>query len=140
MRIWKGAEMEGRDKGKITLFVESFIINKRVINIIKYYANKEKINRIYLGAGKVDVWQVFDLNLLQGFEIIMEISAKNFHRLTDREMYSQIIVRVDCNENDKNLRLKTDNGKEVQIYRSGIKNAIQDVVDGKYLNDTILYG
>ncbi len=134
MRVWKGQEQEGRERGKLTLFVESYYITDKEIDDIKKLLRKENISRLYLGAGKVDCMKISNIDSLKEYEVIVEISAQNFKNLKEREKFSQVIVRVDCSKDDKNLLIKLDNGKEVEIFYEGVKNTLESLKNSMYQN------
>lgn len=50
MRIWKGLEMEGKDKGVMTLFVSSPVIGYEEMCLVKKYITDD-IKVVYFGAG-----------------------------------------------------------------------------------------
>ena len=139
MKIWKGAEMEGRDKGIITLFVEATALSLEQLETIKEIARQEQISRIYLGAGKVDTLVIDNLDILNGCNIIIEVSFDNYNKIKDKELYNEIIVRFDLDADLNKLRLKADNGKDVIIYYNGVKNTLNGVLDGLYAKDIMIY-
>lgn len=55
MKIWMGPEQEGLNRGDMTLFVQAEHITKEDSKMIFTLLEKHKINRLYLGAGRVNL-------------------------------------------------------------------------------------
>lgn len=110
MKIWKGPEMEGRDKGVMTLFVKDFCVRSLVIK--KYLKLNPDCKRLYLGAGRTDTLELYPqssrataysqfMELIRycnknRIPIIMEVSYENLKRVDKQilNMLDQIIVRL----------------------------------------------
>lgn len=83
MRIWIGKEVEGKHIGKLTLFVETTMLAEENLKTVKLYAEMNKVEAIYFGAGRKDVTYLQQnqlLNLLDycyNHDIIVTIETTN---------------------------------------------------------------
>lgn len=144
MRIWKGKEMEGRESGRDTLFIESRALGTRQLVKTQEFIESEGIRRLYFGAGKVDVLGVsdgfFEYFINEGCEVIVETSYKC--PLLDYFFAVEplsVIVRTDTQKRER-IAFKTDNGREAIIYYPDTVTPLNAVVDGKYEQiDTMLW-
>lgn len=125
MKIWIGPEMEGKNKGELTMFVSAETISQQdevvIMDLLKEHPD---CKRLYLGAGRVSLLYI-DSKDLQEFckssniKIILEISYQFLAR-TIRYLNiesDQLIVRF--HKNDMNTlkncdMIKLDDGKEVR--------------------------
>lgn len=117
MRIWKGIELEGKHKGKLTLFVESESISYNDVKIIKTYLTSD-VEVLYLGAGRVDTISVHDylFDNIQCY-VKQETTPKNLCYV-ELDKIDECIIRVDsCTPTvyvDK-LVMKFDNKTDVFV-------------------------
>jgi len=161
MKIWKGPEMEGKDKDEMTMFVQGTVLDQnRVITTLK---ENPDCKRLYLGAGRVNMISTFGVSKGEveplgivklvryckatEIKIIVETSLQGFDYIPDVlfDESDQIIVRILDNRLN-GLRetdyIKIDTKKAVHIAE------IQDMVStdlislNKHLQfnvDTVLY-
>lgn len=144
MKIWKGPEREGKDIGKDTIFVESSVLDFCVINKVKEIAKKEKISRIYFGAGRVDILKIEAqcLNGLNNAYLIAESSYNNLSILLSEIRFNERIARLDLNAQDKakNIKAKIDYGDKVSFFVDSIETNLKTLKKGLYTDtDTLLY-
>lgn len=141
MRMWIGKEREGKKKGVETLFVEAPWLHILRLKKVRSVAKEHSISRIYIGAGKVDVTRLSKdwVNILQGFEVVVETTAENVSKLCHTEKFEEIIVRTDLSlESLDNVTPKIDNGKKVLMYYGYLENSLSTVKDGYYTDTDIL--
>lgn len=104
MRIWKGTEKEiGIYQGQEMLFIEGKKIN---LNIILSFANKENINYLYFGAGKVEFTDFKKLQNLPPYIIILIETARP--EKIPQELKCTVVYRVETPELRKNTVLKIE--------------------------------
>ena len=137
MRIWIGKEMEGRYKGVSTMFIESDIINSKVLNVVTQYIEDYPVNVLYFGAGRVNVksidyncFAILD-NLKKLFMLSIEFD-KDGTEVPSLYCFDSNVYRTMTSElNFKNLSLKIDTEKEVYtqsvdcMFRTNL-NSLQD--------------
>ena len=142
MRIWKGIEREGFDKGIMTLFVESTVLTNEQLQRVKQCAAEHIINRIYFGAGKQNIVSMSKwADMFRGFKVVVETTYPCLHYLADAEMFNQIIVRMEVSSKiSSKIAPKIETEREVLVYGLAIKNSISAVESGIYTDtDTIIY-
>lgn len=123
MKIWKGTELEGVDKGVQTMFVSgSTLFGKTLLNFLPEHTD---CKRLYLGGGRIDVEEFFQVDELIEYcdkhkiDVILETSFTGFVRHTDRELLEKAdkcIVRIDQKLFDtlsSTDQIKIDSGKSV---------------------------
>ena len=154
MKIWLGKEQEGKDIGKLTLFVESDKINDKVIETIEKYI-PEDCKRIYFGAGRKDVKNIFliptNIKFLSDYDIIIETSYRNLKRIPDLLFYNWKIILTlrthkelvkKIQKSNYDISFKIDDYKSLCLYEDKptfIRN-LSDLKKNKYNDiDTILY-
>ena len=173
MRIWIGKEKEGsKNQGDMTMFVETpklwgdtfeFIgglLNRKYSNTGNPYS--EFIDRIYFGAGKVDVKFI----AANSFVVLLEICRISKIGITFETSELQywlnhtgflslilkydvtLVSRADAKPVNpvltdilKKVVYKIDNGKECMFtnYREDSKNSIEEVKDGQYAEDQLIF-
>ena len=141
MRMWIGKEREGKKKGVKTLFVEATLLDTLTLKKVCSVATKHSISRIYIGAGKVDVIGLSKdwFNILQGFDVAVETTAKNVSKLCHTEKFGEIIIRTDLSlKSLANVTPKIDNGEKVRMYYGHEENSISSVKDGYYTDSDVL--
>jgi hypothetical protein len=123
MKIWKGKELEGVDKGVQTMFVSGSTLFGNML--LSFLPNHTDCKRLYLGGGRVDVEECFHVDELMAYcdkhkiDVIMETSFMGFVKHTDRELLAKVdktIVRIDQKLFDmlsSTDQLKIDSGKNV---------------------------
>ena len=139
MRIWKGKEREGSCI-KETLFIESRVLSNNDLKTIVEIAKREGINRLYFGAGGVNVIAAEGgyRNLWKDFEVVVETSdplllcAALFKK-------AKIILRLPVSDAQQNIIFKLDDGHQVKIFEEAIVTNIDEIKDGLYKTDTLLY-
>lgn len=135
MRLWEGIEREGIKFGVKTLFVESNRLTCDDLYLIQAKAKERGISRLYLGAGKVDVQTIhsFWVEILKGYEVVVETTPQNLHCLYHVEHFDSVVLRNDIGvSNYQNITPKIDNGKSVTLFYNGITNTLEAVKDGAY--------
>jgi hypothetical protein len=128
MKIWKGVELEGEDKGVVTLFVKGITIEcRRVVDILKMHTD---CKRVYLGGGRTDVEEIFECAAMSSYcsansiDIIVETSVVGLSKMPE-ELFddaTQIITRIDEAMFDKLSTtdlIKIDSGKDVHVIAKG---------------------
>ena len=141
MRMWIGIEREGKKKGVRTLFVETIWLDELTLKEVRNVAKEHVISRIYIGAGKVDVKGLSKdwVNILQGFDVAVETTAKNVDKLRHTEKFSEIIIRTELSLTLlDNVTPKIDNGEKVRMYYGHEENSISSVKDGYYSDSDVL--
>ena len=141
MRMWIGIEREGKKKGVRTLFVETIWLDELTLKEVRNVAKEHVIIRIYIGAGKVDVKGLSKdwVNILQGFDVAVETTAKNVDKLRHTEKFSEIIIRTELSLTLlDNVTPKIDNGEKVRMYYGHEENSISSVKDGYYSDSDVL--
>lgn len=122
MKVWKGIELEGSMKGKMTMFAKGEVIEGLIV--VDLLDQNPDCKRLYLGAGRVDTLQIQDLQLLASYcacnEIMVthETSLANLAKVTDTILTEadETIVRIFDTNFDKLSSLDTikiDSGKHV---------------------------
>ena len=148
MRIWVGKEQEGQYKGAQTLFVESPIINKSVLDKVislLHCCDKYKVTQLYFGAGKIGITR-FDPDTKPifcelGKKYLLSIEQPiTMLNVIPKSTFRNIIGTVDTVELPNTVKL--DSGKKVycQALDTFITTDISGVANGIYeLTDKILY-
>lgn len=172
MRIWIGKEKEGsKNQGDMTMFVESSNLREPNIDLVSELLTHQydgsntylgMIDRIYLGAGKVDVKFInpnsftflMELCKTGGVKVTFETSEPNYwlnHTdfVTALWQYKiDLVIRIDAKPVGqmlgdilKNVTYKVDNGKEVFFtnYKQDSNNSIDEVIDGLYAEDQLIF-
>jgi len=150
MKIWKGLELEGSDKGFMTLFVGgTHVESKTIVDVL--CSNKD-VKRVYLGGGRIDVVTVSDVYLLSGYCLSEKISlviesTANGLKIMPKDLFEQVeqvIVRFDealvdlLSETDI---IKIDTGKSVftmelvKMISTNLKNLNKDM----FSTDVLIY-
>lgn len=135
-RIWIGPEREGAQKGEQTIFVEAEIVNLSLWQIVMQLSEKYACNRLYFGAGKKDIRESILIPKSRKVKTIVECSCVNINKIAGKG-YSEIIIRVDIPNLKELFSIKTDNDKEVVIYKPQYLNEIC-TDKGLYLGDRII--
>lgn len=146
IRIWKGIEREGLEKGVQTLFVEAPRLVAPFAQIISNIAEREGIQRIYCGAGKMDVEYIapsFFLNLSPKIKkVVFETTERNLDVLLDFQQYiSCTILRYEMPTGvTAQILPKFEFLDKVAIFAEATYNSISSVKDGLYADsDTLLW-
>jgi len=161
MKIWKGLEMEGNEKGIMTLFVKDSHPCGEVV--MKYLLESPECTRLYLGAGRTDViglfpedsedlakqelLDLFDYCREEKIKVIVESSLENLENMPEIifDDCGQVIVRI---QDKRLLRLcdqdliKLDDEKTVRICaREDMEfTSLKDLKDDLFTNtDVILF-
>ena len=141
MRIWEGIEKEGKDQGIKTLFIECARILRKDLIVIKSIAKKRNIQRIYFGAGKVDVRYLYKgwVSILQEFIVILETTPQSLRNINTLHKFKSVVIRNDIQLNTiDNIIPKIDNGEQVAMYYNRVENNINTVKNGMYEEDYLL--
>jgi hypothetical protein len=124
MKVWMGPEMEGKNKGELTMFVKSKSIGwLGVSKIMSLLRQNPLCKRLYLGAGRTNT--IFIANNLhlrefcskQNIKIIIEANIESFRSCVGNfKIADQVIIRF-YKTNLSTLKncdmIKLDDGKEV---------------------------
>lgn len=154
MKIWKGPEMEGPDKGAMTLFIKDEYPSG--LYIIDMLDENPECTRLYLGAGRTDVIGLWPTQpngsteeatnefgkLIRHcnkkkIQVVMEVSLEGYAKVPDFvfEECDQIIVRIQ-NKLLNDLRdsdcIKVDDEKNVRVISLG--NMHKTTLDTLYDN------
>lgn len=137
MRCWVGMEREGSSTER-TLFVESKELCQP--DTILTLAKKYDVQRIYFGAGKVDVVKVtpqFFQNFTQ-YKVILETSLPNLAPFFDEIVY---VLRIDLDTKWKKecILPKFDFEGCVRVFESCTENSSEEVKEGMYKNDVLVW-
>ena len=156
MRVWVGEEMEWRNRGKKTMFVESSYLGLSELTVVsELLSERSDIEAIYFGAGRKDVTgvnssafsELLRTCFLKGYKITLETSDINIilsdPYLTDSIALYQVMLvnRFDVSAQTDamqgilgNLVYKIDN-QEVAIFTQFKTDAVTDITtvrDGMY--------
>jgi hypothetical protein len=110
MKLWKGKEMEGPDKGIMTLFVKDNYLGSEIV--LSMLEESPECKRLYLGAGRNDImglWPSDDKTAYKGYKallkyckvnkvkIILECSLPSIRKIPDIiwEESDQHIIRIE---------------------------------------------
>jgi hypothetical protein len=149
LKIWIGPELEGYEKGQLTLFVKGD--RPHTNYVVSLLAEHRECKRIYLGSGRTDVVEFSD-NLLHycyenGISVVVETSPPGIKNIpcTYREL-CRIIVRVDIPDyEDVNYPgqtyLKLDTERVVRIIQSSemIHTDLADLEGDMFKQDKFLF-
>lgn len=122
IKIWKGPEMEGPNKGIVTLFVMTRKITYKYFNTIQAFIKKHNIKRVYFGAGKLDVYQdisgIVKFIKSEGVKVVIEVSYKHFIKNRyDYSQFDEVILRCDFEHKHlDNLLPKYEQGNTVIMF------------------------
>lgn len=101
LKVWIGPELEGIDKGKITMFVKS--THPNTAYVIDYLKDNPECKRLYLGAGRTDVIEypipLFDYCDDNYIDVVIETTPANLKYIPQEISNSYpIIVRFEAPE------------------------------------------
>ena len=150
IKIWKGKELEGVDKGVQTMFVSGSTIY--CTKIIEFLEQHPDCKRVYLGGGRIDVEEIFDYNKLADYtskkkiDIVLECSYEGLKTLprilfdsTDKlivRMYNELLGLLSSSD-----QVKVDTGKNVYIVEMGqmIHTDLNDLNKDMFASDVLVY-
>lgn len=129
MKIWIGTELEGSSKGIMTMFVSGSTLNISKLKEI-YTQYKDKIGRVYFGAGRIDtatscLYRLVNSKLLTAInqskiKLALEcqlpsLNSYKFHKILDP--FDEVIVRTmaDSKLFENISHIKYDTGENVYI-------------------------
>jgi len=151
MKCWIGEELEGSDKGILTLFVSGITVQSSIIlRVIK----DTECKRIYLGAGRLDFCEVLNSKLLIDYcrnndtQLIVETSLSalkySFQNTKLFEDATQIIVRFDediINKIGEDDIIKIDTKTDVFLIskKNMINTDLQDLKCDMFITDKLVY-
>lgn len=139
MRFWKGLERED-NLGEMTLFVESPVINNKVVSDVKKKLSENPdCTRVYFGAGgvcKPTTLVEVDCESLPDIECVAEIGESSpILRSSKVSMFNKIIVTRISQLLPPNAVFKVDDGSKLQVFSKDMEVDYSEVLDGKYSND-----
>lgn len=149
-KVWKGRELEGEDKGIMTMFVECPKVEGDTI--LKYLKQHPDCKRLYLGAGRVDVTYAEELEVLTDYcsvnniPIVVETDIKGLDSMPDDlfDLCDQTIVRI-MNPRLKLLAstdcIKVDTTKDVYVKPLGemINTSLKELHGDTFETDTLIF-
>jgi len=147
MKVWIGPELEGVDKGKLTMFVKSEY--PRTEYITDYLLDNSECKRLYLGAGRTDVKEfpmaLFDYCDDNNINVVVESTPAGIKYLPEQVLKSYyIVMRIEVPEAEQ-LTLgdyvKIDTFKNVRIidFHSMIHTGLEDLYGDMFEADKIIY-
>ena len=152
LKVWKGPELEGFDKGIVTLFVASDIVIDETIIINQLSLNN--IRRIYLGAGRTpfsgftDTKTFIDYCNNNSIKVVIEVNGAESLSSAEKDIIKENIVvpvytfRVLGSDNivKDNSLFKYDDYKQVIVFdNSSSSYTGLDTLNGMMFEaDTIL--
>lgn len=146
MKIWIGPELEGYDKGKLTMFVKA----KKILAtpIIAELEKNPECWRLYLGAGRTDTEvhsvPLFNYCLKHEIEVVVETSTAGIKLLPEYALSSlKLIMRIDIPIAEQlagRNYLKLDTGKNVKVIQfcDMVHTGLEDLEGDTFINDTVL--
>lgn len=146
-KIWIGPELEGYDKGTLTMFVKTKGIMP--CSILSELERHPECKRLYLGAGRTDVIKFNEYLIMRcvtlGIEVLVETSVAGLKSIPEYVLeYANIILRMDIPIAEKLVRadcLKLDTGKNVYVVEiDEMKHTNLDELDGDTFSaDTVIF-
>lgn len=150
MKVWKGKELEGVNKGVMTLFVKDSQIDGNQIS--EFLVAHPECKRVYLGAGRLDIIEQERFDILDAYccakniNIIVECSLNGFKLLPEsiHTNAHEIIVRF----MDEHLELldscdviKIDTGTNVYTVEmlNMIHTDLKTLQGDTFESDLVLY-
>lgn len=150
LKIWKGKELEGIDKGTQTMFVSgSTLYCGKIVEALALHSD---CKRVYLGGGRIDVEEIFGYDELVRYtaikkiNIVVECSYEGLKTLprclfedTDKlivRMFDELLQHLSSTD-----QIKVDTGKKVYIAELGtmiftdLKNLNKDM----FSSDVLVY-
>lgn len=137
MKVWIGPELEGYDKGVLTMFVKAEKPNPEYLT--DYFYDNPECKRLYLGAGRTDTKEfpiaLFDFCDDNNITVVIETTPSGLKYIPEeiRESY-QIILRFDAPEAANMLcgvdLLKVDTMD--MVYICEVNNTIQTDLETLY--------
>lgn len=147
MKVWIGPELEGVDKGKLTMFVKSEYL--RTEYITDYLLDNSECKRLYLGSGRTDVKEfpmaLFDYCDDNNIEVVVESTPAGIKYLPEQILESyQVIMRIDVPEAEQLTLIdcvKVDTGKNVRMiqFKDMIHTGLETLNGDLYDADKIIY-
>lgn len=142
MRCWVGKEVEG-DCRSTTLFVESKRLTTDIFKHVAQYARKHGVNRVYFGAGRVDVESVqndFSPLLDADLRIVVETTIGHAQTAALFPANTVIVLRFESRVstkclNGREITLKVDDFAQVGCAKGVIWNSLEGLKNGLYEND-----
>lgn len=150
MKIWKGLEVEGEEKGFMTMFVSGYHLDSK--EIIKVLQRNPDVKRLYLGGGRIDVSTVSDVFLLSGhcltehISLVVETTIRGIKDMPEElfDQAEQIILRIDGDTLDllsSTDVIKIDTGKDVYTMERDkmIHTSLKNLKEDMFTIDVLLY-
>ena len=140
MNIWKGIDKEGSACGTDTLFVESRILSKARLLIIKSFLTLFQIKRIYFGANRKNLWYVDSFIDSINCTKILECSKMPSKKIAQK--FDSIILRTDFPKTMtlSNVVAKFDNKLQVKMFDKEIITDLKELSkQGMYKTDFKIY-
>jgi hypothetical protein len=150
MKLWKGIELEGEDKGIVTMFVSGVTIHSD--EVVRCLLENSDCKRLYLGGGRIDVKEILNPVKLFSFcsknsiPVILECSLSEIENLAELlfDDVDQVIVRIDnrlvhlLSEDDL---IKLDSHLDVHIIRKGnmIHTSLENLNKDMFSTDILIY-
>ena len=147
MKIWKGPEMEGKDKGILTLFFKTSSPDDDLDKILETIQKHPECRRLYFGAGKLDVTHyvisLFYHIRANDYTIIFETTPQNL-KFVPIDNIHEVVLRNDLNIEDNidyhKIKPKIEYGKNVIMYSGDIYTGLENLKNNIYIDkDIVLY-
>ena len=142
MRIWKGTEREDNEH-KMTLFVESQIVDGHVVKVVKEMINQHPdVERVYFGAGGVtnpDTTYLSCCGDLSDIKLEKVVEVHSAHvGFVDFKKFDKVILTTPVPQLEKVVP-KIETATRLEVFSSPMLVDFSEVENGCYNNDVEVY-
>lgn len=137
MRFWIGKEREGRYKGIKTLFVQSEVLDDKVMDKMNEILKTHSVGQIYFGAGSTQVNVCTDYSKLKNITNGIFTSVECFeYQDWYEKCFEHIILNVKAPLGNKiSLKVRSQYTVSVLPIETGYDTCLDDLHGDLFLND-----